>query len=115
MELLRWRCETCGFHWFEECQVTKNCSNINHGCPQGCDDAGKVIGSVEATDHKGEWICWILSKEEIDDAAKRLNKNVKSLTDINYQEMAGQFKKGLMWSVQDWDLILETAVEKILR
>lgn len=50
MKLRKWRCGKCGFVWFEECNAVQICSNIEHGCPQGCDDAGKVIGSVEAAE-----------------------------------------------------------------
>ena len=50
MELIKWKCGICGFEWFESFQSSKISNNIDHGCPQGCDDAGKVIGMAKTTE-----------------------------------------------------------------
>jgi rubredoxin len=54
MKLSRWKCSTCGFEWFEQLQTPETVSSIDHGCPQGCDDAGRIIGKIEATDNDDE-------------------------------------------------------------
>jgi len=62
MRLSRWQCGTCRFQWFEQLQTSETVPSIDQGCPQGCDDAGRIIGEVEATDNDDEWIVWTLSK-----------------------------------------------------
>ena len=42
MKLEKWKCGTCNFEWFEP-EMNKIHENIDHGCPQGCDDAGNVV------------------------------------------------------------------------
>jgi len=97
MRLARWKCGKCGFEWFEPNQATEKGQSIDHGCPQGCDDAGRVIGKVEAAVDTEKWICWTLSKEDMDKAAERLGKNQEKLTEMDYEEIIRHFKSGLLW------------------
>ena len=55
MNLEKWKCGTCDFEWFEPVKFYDCGKNINHGCPQGCDDAGTVVGIAEATERKDAW------------------------------------------------------------
>jgi len=48
MKLIKWRCKTCGFEWFEPSHVGTHERGIDHGCPQGCDDAGGIVDRVKA-------------------------------------------------------------------
>lgn len=47
MNLMKWRCETCGFEWFEQLHAGEVERGIDHGCPQGCDDAGRIVDRVK--------------------------------------------------------------------
>jgi hypothetical protein len=115
MKLHKWRCGSCGFEWFEPADPGKSDHNIDHGCPQGCDDAGKVIDIVEATDNKGQWICWILNRDDIDIAANKAGVKSKALTEDNYKEIARTFTKGLEWANEEWTDILEDALKEVVR
>ena len=92
MKLQKWKCRSCGFEWFEPSEPDGSYRNINHGCPQGCDDAGRIVDTVEATDSKHEWICWILSKGDIDSVANRIGVSAKSLTEDNCEDIARNFE-----------------------
>ena len=48
MKLMKWRCEACGFEWFEPPHTGEIECSIDHGCPQGCDDGGKIVDRVKA-------------------------------------------------------------------
>jgi len=48
MNLIKWECNTCGFEWFEPPHTGEVERSIDHGCPQGCDDAGRIVGRVKA-------------------------------------------------------------------
>ena len=115
MKLQRWKCGSCNFEWFEPSEFNKSDRNVNHGCPQGCDDAGKVIDMVEATDKKKEWICWILSREDIDITAQKVGIDANKLSDDAYDDIARNFIKGFEWANEDWRMILEEAVEEVLK
>ena len=115
MKLQKWQCGTCGFEWFESAEVNRRQSNINHGCPQECDDAGKIIDTVEATHNRDEWICWVLSKADIELIAKKVGVNSRSLTEDNCDDIARSFIKGFEWANENWALILEDAIEDTLR
>ena len=44
----KWQCEECGFCWYEDPETNNGShSNIEHGCPQGCDSAGVSLGIME--------------------------------------------------------------------
>ena len=43
--LHKYRCSTCGKIWYEE----KQSGYAEHGCPDGCNDAGEYLGYVEVT------------------------------------------------------------------
>jgi hypothetical protein len=111
MKLHKWRCGTCGFEWFELAEPGKSEYNIDHGCPQGCDDAGKLLDTVEATGNRGQWICWVLSKRDIDLVALKAGVKVKKFTDDNYKEISRNFIKGFEWANEAWADILEDAIK----
>ncbi len=46
MKPQKWKCGSCGFEWFEPLNASTESCNINHGCPQGCDDAGQIVGQT---------------------------------------------------------------------
>jgi len=112
MKLHQWRCKRCGFVW---CEPVDSRKSMDHGCPQGCDDAGKVIDTVEATDTNGQWICWILSTGDIDSAAKKLGLMPRNLTPDDYDAIAKTFINGLEWANETWADILEDAVKEVVR
>ena len=60
--------------------------------------------------NKNEWFCWTLSKEDIDHVAQRLGINPKTFTDDDYEEIGRTFIKGFGWSNEEWELILEEAI-----
>jgi hypothetical protein len=113
MKLRKWTCDACGFIWFEPLGTTKSDINLDHGCPQGCDNAGRVVDEIEATENSREWVCWILSKEDIDWVAKKNGIKEGSSKD-EYEAIARQFRKGLEWAMDDWEEILETAIEDVM-
>ena len=115
MKLQKWKYRTCDFEWFEPCEFSKSDHNINHGCPQGCDDSGKVIDIVEATDRKEKWICWILSKEDIDMAAERIKSVKGKLSKEKYDDIARNFKKGFELANEDWGMILDEAITEAVK
>jgi len=47
MTLYKYRCSTCGKIWYEE-EVHGKVFHPNHGCPDGCDDAGEYLGFFKA-------------------------------------------------------------------
>jgi hypothetical protein len=112
MKLHTWRCKRCGFVW---CEPVDSRKCMDHGCPRGCDDAGKVIDTVEATDTNGQWICWVLSKGDIDSAVKKLRLMPSKLTQNNYEAITKTFIKGFEWAKEEWSGILEDAVKEIMR
>jgi hypothetical protein len=57
MKLEKWRCSICGFEWFEPLSPSTKKSSIEHGCPQGCDDAGLIVEQIKAGD-------WFLKKPD---------------------------------------------------
>jgi hypothetical protein len=79
MKLSRWKCNTCGFQWFEQLQTSETVPLIDHGCPQGCDDAVRIIGEVVATAKDGEWIVPTMRNAQVDEAAECLCVNRESL------------------------------------
>lgn len=115
MKLRKWRCGTCGFEWFEPIEAGRSAHNINHGCPQGCDDAGKPCDTLEASDTNKEWICWILSKKEIDSTANRVGLNPKKLKENDYKNIVKKFTEELKKANRQWELILDNAVETVVR
>jgi hypothetical protein len=66
-------------------------------------------------DTKGQWICWVLSKNDIDVAAKRAGVKSKKLTEDDYEAIARTFIKGLEWANEAWADILEDAIKEIMR
>ena len=115
MRLTKWRCGSCRSAWFEPVESGKSHHNIGHGCPQGCDDAGKVLDVVQATNNKRQWICWVLSKGDIDLVAHKAGVNTRKFTEDNYGEIARTFIKGLEWANEQWADILEDAIQEVMR
>ena len=115
MKLHKWRYGTCGFLWFEQAESGNSDHSIDHGCPQGCDDADTLLDTVEATDNKGQWICWVLSKGDIDLVAHKASVNTRKFTEDNYGEIARTFIKGFEWANEQWADILEDAVKEVMR
>jgi hypothetical protein len=114
MRLQRWRCGACCFEWFEPLEFNLGGTNINHGCSQGCDDAGKSSATAEAADNKTKWICWILSKEDIYMVAEKAKIKPKNFTEDDYRSIAKSFIKGLEWVNEDWAEILEDAIKDVV-
>jgi len=96
-------------------EFCKSDHNIDHGCPQGCDNAGRIIDKVEASDKRYEWICWILSKEDIDMTVRKMGNSGKEISEEKCQEIAKMFIKGFEWANEDWGMILEEAIEEVLK
>ena len=115
MKLDKWKCERCGIEWFEPMELSKNDWSIDHGCPQGCDGAGKIVDRVEATDKKGKWISWILSKEDIDIVAGRIGIKENRLSENNYDDIAGKFIKDFERVNEDWAQTLEYAIDEVMK
>jgi len=53
MKLQKWECGICGFEWFESLTASTKKRSIDHGCPQGCDDAGQIVGQTQT---EGMWL-----------------------------------------------------------
>ena len=63
-----------------------------------------------------KWVCWELSREEIDRAAKKVGVNPGSLREEDYNIIARKFKEQLKKvNKQQWEVIFEDAVERIAR
>jgi len=63
-----------------------------------------------------KWVCWELSREEIESTAKRVGVNPEKLTAQGYENIARKFKEQLKKvNKQQWEIILEDAVERIVR
>ena len=58
-----------------------------------------------------EWICWKLSRDQIDKAAKTVGINPNRLTEKNYEDVVRKFTKEFKKVNRQWELILEDAVE----
>jgi len=112
MKLSRWKCETCGFEWFEPSPGQGNSQSIDHGCPQACDDAGRIVGKVEATENDNEWIFWTMSKAQVDTAAKCVGVNPANLTERDYRAILRDFENGILWAADGWQLVLQCSVQK---
>jgi len=115
LKLNKWKCANCGFEWFEPTEFNNSDHNVDHGCPQGCDDAGKIIDMVEATDKKGKWISWILSKEDIDVVAGRIGIKKKDLSEERYDDIASKFINGFERANEDWAQTLEYAIDEVVK
>jgi len=114
MNLKKWRCGTCGFEWFEPIQFRRADRNLEHGCPQGCDDAGKALDTVEAINGKGEWISWVLNKEKINSVAKTVGLKTGNLAESDYEYVVKNSTKALLSTKEEWNWILKEAVEKVV-
>jgi len=115
MKIQRWACGTCGFEWFEPMVWEKsNDHSIDHGCPQGCDDAGKVTATVEATNKGNTWICWMLSKENIDTIVLRSGLDKNGFTEEDYENIARVFIRGFEWANEDWADLPEDAIKYVM-
>jgi len=112
MKLSRWKCGICGFEWFEANSGQGNSQSIDHGCPQGCDDAGSIVAKVEATENDGEWIFWTMSNAQVDEAAKCVGVNPANLTEEDYRVILRDFENGILWAVDGWQLVLQGAIQK---
>lgn len=63
-----------------------------------------------------KWVCWELSREEIDRAAKRVGVNPGSLREEDYNNIARRFEEQLKKvNKQQWEVILEDEIERITR
>ena len=63
-----------------------------------------------------KWVCWELSREEIDRAAKRVGVNPGSLREEDYNNIARKFEEQLKKvNKQQWEVILEDEIERITR
>ena len=63
---------------------------------------------------KKEWVCWTLSIEDIEEVCKELGVDFKKLSEDNIEDIAYKFKKGFEFGNEDWDLILEDAINNSL-
>jgi hypothetical protein len=89
-----------------------NSQSIDHGCPQGCDDAGRIIGKVEATENGNEWLFWIMTKAQVDEAANCVGVNPANLTEDDYRVIMRDFENGILWAVDGWQLVLQCSIQK---
>ena len=64
---------------------------------------------------KKEWVCWTLSKDQIDMAAKAAGLEPQRLTRKDYKNIVRKFSEGLKKENRGWKLILEDAVETVVR
>jgi len=62
----------------------------------------------------GRWECWVLTRDDIEEAAERMGVNPESLTEDKLEDIALCFKKGFEASLPDWEPILECAVEAVM-
>ena len=63
-----------------------------------------------------KWVCWELSREEIDRAAKRVGVDPEKLTAQDYENIARKFEEQLKKvNKQQWEVILEDEIERITR
>ena len=63
-----------------------------------------------------KWICWELSKENIDRTARGVGVNPGSLREEDYNNIARKFEEQLKKAnKQQWELILEDAIETVVR
>ena len=64
---------------------------------------------------KEKWICWELSRVEIERAAKRVGVNPGSLKEKDYNNIARKFKEQLKKvNKQQWEIILEDVIERVV-
>lgn len=61
-----------------------------------------------------QWSCWTLRQEDIDQVASRLGINPAELSEEEYEEIARYFMYGFRCLADNWDKILEDAVEMVL-
>jgi hypothetical protein len=64
---------------------------------------------------KKEWVCWTLSKDQIDIAAKAVGLNPKRLTRKDYRNVVRKFNEEFKKVNKQWALILEDAIEREVR
>ena len=64
---------------------------------------------------KKEWVCWKLSKDQIDSSARVVGLDPKRLAEKNYGDIAKVFMKELQRENRQWKLILEDAIETVVR
>lgn len=58
---------------------------------------------------KRKWNCWILSSDDIFHIAERNGIKPYRLKG-KLDDIARRFQKGIDWSLEDWDFILEEAI-----
>ena len=60
-----------------------------------------------------KWVCWELSRKEIDRVARMVGVNSGSLREKDYNNIARKFEEQLKKvSKQQWELILEDTIER---
>ena len=59
-----------------------------------------------------EWVCWVLSRKDIDSVANSIGLNAKVLTERNYEDIVRKFNKEFKKANRHWQLILEDAIER---
>ena len=60
-----------------------------------------------------KWVCWELSRKEIDRVARMVGVNPGSLREKDYNNIAGKFKEQLKKvNKHQWQVILEDAIER---
>ena len=60
-----------------------------------------------------KWVCWDLSREEIESTARRVGVNPGSLREKDYNNIARKFKEQLKKvNSYQWQVILEDAIER---
>ena len=64
---------------------------------------------------KKEWVCWTLSKDQIDMAAKAAGLEPKRRTRKDYKNIVRKFSESLKKENRSWELILEDAIETMVR
>jgi len=61
-----------------------------------------------------EWVCWVLSRKDIDSVANSIGLNAKVLTKRNYEDIVRKFNNEFRKENRHWQLILEDAIERKL-
>ena len=60
-----------------------------------------------------KWVCWKLSREEIESTARRVGVDPGKLTAQDYENIARKFEEQLKKvNKQQWEIILEDAIER---
>ena len=67
-----------------------------------------------ANHKKKQWSCWVLSEEDIITQAKDMGLSRAELKELDMDEVARRFRKGLESVIGDWPEWLEEAIADVL-